>query len=66
MKLLLQHREENSKVFLLGRTKYNHVLATFLNTQEELEKVGQFFPVAIQFHPSHPHPNIIDSSFSVH
>ena len=30
MKLLLEHREENIKVFLLGRTNYNQFLATSL------------------------------------
>ena len=33
------------------------------NTQEELEKTGQFFQVAINFHPSHPQPKIINTSF---
>ena len=46
MKLLLKHREENIKVFFRGRTKYNQLLATSLKgTQEEVEKVGQFFQV---------------------
>ena len=64
MKLLLQHREENIKIFLGGRTNYNQLLATSLKgTQEELEKVGQLFQVAIHFHPSHLQPNIINTSF---
>ena len=32
-------------------------------SQEKLEKVGQSFQVAVQFHPSHPRPNIINTSF---
>ena len=64
MKLLLQHREENIKVFLQGRTNYNQLLATSLKgTQEELEKVGQFFQVTIHFNPSHPQLNIINISY---
>ena len=36
------------------------------NTQEELEKLGQFsFQIAIHFHPIHPQPRINDSSFCV-
>ena len=64
MKLHLKHREENTKVFLRGRTIYSRFLATSLKgTQEELENVGQLFQVAIHFHPSHLQPNIINTSF---
>ena len=64
MKLLLQHWEENIKVFLRGRTNYNQFLATSLKgTQEELEKVGQIFQVTIHFNPSHLQLNIINISF---
>ena len=36
-----------------------------ISFQRHLEntQVGQFFQVAIHFHPSHPQPNIIDNSF---
>ena len=40
MKLLLKQQDENSKVFLLGRTNHNQFLATFLNTQEDLENLN--------------------------
>ena len=64
IKLLFQHREENTKVFLLELKNYNQFLVTFLKThthsQEELEKIGEFFQVAIQFHPSHLQPNIVN------
>ena len=44
MKLLLQHREENVKVFLRGRTIYNQLLATSLKgTQKNLKKLANFF-----------------------
>ena len=60
--LLLQFREENIKICLLERTNYQF-LATSLNTQEELEKVGQIFQVAIHFHPSQSQLSIITGSF---
>ena len=65
MKLFLQHREENIKVFLLGRTNHNQSLVTSLNytCSKNLKKIGSFFQVAIHFHPGHPQPNIIKSSF---
>ena len=63
MKLLLEYQEENIDGFLQGGTNYNQFLATFQNTQEELEKIGPFFQVAIHFHPSHPQPQIINASF---
>ena len=35
----------------------------FQNTQKELGKIGQFFQVAIHFHPSHPQPKVDETSF---
>ena len=57
MKLLLERREEIIKEFIREGTNYNQFLPTSLNTQEELEKIGRFFQVAILFHPSHPQSN---------
>ena len=59
MKLLLEHREENIKGFLQGRTNYDQFLATSL----KYTRRTKFFQVAIHFHPSHPQPNIIYTSF---
>ena len=61
-----QHREENIKVFLRGRTNSSQRLATSLKGRqgsEELEKVGQLFQAVIHFHPNHLQPNIINTSF---
>ena len=63
LKLLLQHQEENNKVFLLGRTNCGQFLATSPKYTRITQKVGQFCQVAIHFHPSHPQPNIINTSF---
>ena len=37
--------------------------AFFQNTQNELVKIGQFFQVAIHFHPCYPQPKMDDTSF---
>ena len=61
--LLLQHREENIKFFLLGRLNHNQCLATSLKCTEKTGKNNQFFQATIHFHPSHPQPNIIKRRF---
>ena len=63
MKLLLQHREENINVFLLRRTNQNQFVATSLKYTGRTWKNWPTFQVKIHFHPSHPQPNIINSSF---
>ena len=66
MKSVLQHRVENIKGFLLGRANSNTFLPTFLQYTGRSCRGGgggQFFQVAIRFHPSHLQPNIINSSF---
>ena len=60
MKLLLERREENIKVFSQGRTSYKQFYAT---SPQYTYTSGQFFQVVIHFHPSHPQPNIIDTIF---
>ena len=60
IKLLLEHRE----YIIKGRTNYHQFLGRFLqNPQEKIEKIGQFFQVAIHFNPGHPQPKIINTSF---
>ena len=63
MKSLLQHREENIKVFLLERTNYNKFLVISLKYTGITSTNGQFSQVAIHFHPSHPQRNMINDSF---
>ena len=48
------------KRFFRARVNYNHFSKIH---EEELEKTGQFFQVAIHFHPSHPQINMNDTSF---
>ena len=55
MKLLLEHREENIRGFLQGRTNYNQFLVTCLKYTRRT--------VAIHFHSSHPQPSLINTSF---
>ena len=51
------------KGFLRGRIN-NSVFGDFSKIhRRNLKKIGQFFPVAIRFHPSHPQTIIIDTSF---
>ena len=45
------------KVFLQGRTNHNKFFSAFSKIHRENLKV------AIHFHPSHPQPNIMNSSF---
>ena len=47
------------KVFLLGRTNHNKFFSPFSKIHRKNLKV------AIHFHPSHPQPNIMNSSFCV-
>ena len=63
MEFLLEHREGNIKGFFRGRTNFKQFLRTSLQYTRELENIGQFFQVAIHFHPSHPQPKIINTSF---
>ena len=63
MKLLLQHREENIKVFLQGRKNYNQFLATSPKYKGRTWKSWPIFQVAIHLHPSHPQLSIVNSSF---
>ena len=47
-----------------GINKLESLISNFLpNSQEELERIGQLFQVAIRFHPSHPQAKMIDTSF---
>ena len=52
------NNKSNNKHSAIGLT--NHV--TLLN-KRELERIGDFFQVAMHFPPSHPRPNIINTSF---
>ena len=63
MKLLLEHREGNIKVFIRGRTNYKQFLATSLQYTGRTEKIGQSIQIAIHFHPSHLQPYILNTSF---
>ena len=60
MKLVLQHREENIRFFLLRRTTTINFSDFSKIHRKNLKKL-----VAIHFHPSHPLPNIINTSFCV-
>ena len=48
------------KRFLRGRINYNQFLAI---SSKYSEGVGQFFQVAIHFHPSHLQPKMSETSF---
>ena len=50
-----------------SKSNYNKFLAIFTKMQgrgrENLKKMGEFFHVAIHFHPCHPQPRTNDTSF---
>ena len=61
--MLLQHREENIKVFLQGGTNCNQFLATSVKYKGRTWKHWSIFQVAIRFHPCRPLLSVINSSF---
>ena len=63
MELVLENQEGKSRDLSGKEQTISSFWRLLYNTQEELEKIGQIFQVAIHFHPSHPQPKIINTSF---